>query len=231
MSGVAIGVYYLHMTAVSVTAPVPDFVAARAAMIDSQLKPQGVNDPAVLAAMARVPREEFVAPDARPIAYGDRAVPIGAGRLMSPPAVLGLLLTQLAPVAGERALVVGAGTGYSAAVLAAMGVAVTAVESSGELAGRAPAAAPPIEQGPLQDGFPGNAPYDMLLIDGAVESIPDALIAQLADGGRLGASLVERGIARLVSGRRAGDSFGCQAFSDAAAAPLPGFERPRGFTF
>ena len=106
-------------------------------MIDSQLRPQGVSDPAVLLAMATVPREQFLPDQSRPLAYVDRAVAVGPGRFLSAPAVLGQLLTQMAPERGQRALVVGAGTGYSAALLAAMGLEVVAVESAPELAGKA----------------------------------------------------------------------------------------------
>src|SRR5437773_8918795 len=100
----------------TVHAPIPDFAAARAAMIDSQLRPQGVADPAVLQAMASVPREQFLPDQARPLAYVDRAVTIGGGRFLAAPAVLGQLLTQMSPMRGQRAVVIGAGTGYSAAV-------------------------------------------------------------------------------------------------------------------
>src|SRR5688572_32018141 len=106
----------------TVHAPVPDYVAARQAMVDSQLRPQGVNDPAVIEAMSLVPREQFLPDEQKPLAYIDRALPIGEGRALPAPAVTGLLLTALAPVRGERALVIGSGTGYSAAVLTEMGI-------------------------------------------------------------------------------------------------------------
>src|SRR5437762_10742058 len=118
----------------TVHAPIPDFAAARAAMVESQLRPQGVSDPAVLRAMASVPREQFLPDHSRPLAYVDRAVAIGPGRFLAAPAVLGQLLTQMAPERDQRALVVGAGTGYSAAVLTAMGLEVVALESDAVLA-------------------------------------------------------------------------------------------------
>ncbi len=86
-------------------------------------------------------------------------------------------------------------------------------------------------EGPLAQGWPQGAPYDFILIDGAVEFVPDALIAQLRDGGRLAAALLERGVTRLALGRKAGDGFAMAAFADAAAAVLPGFVRPKTFTF
>src|SRR4051812_36640550 len=89
-------VYYRHITvAMTVQTPIPDFTAARVAMVESQLRPQGVTDRAVLAAMGSVPRERFVAETARPLAYADRAVPIGDGRFLTAPGVLGQLLTQM----------------------------------------------------------------------------------------------------------------------------------------
>ena len=200
-------------------------------MVDSQLRPQGVNNAAVVEAMASVAREKFVAPEARPLAYSDRSVPIGNGRLMSSPTVLGLLLTEIAPVAGERALVVGCGTGYSAAVLQALGVSVLGLESDAALAAEARSNGIDVVEGALEQGWKKGGPYDLILIDGAVEYIPDAIVAQLTPAGRLGTSIVERGVARLVVGRRAGDGFGLHSLADFGAAALPGFAKPRGFTF
>ena len=215
----------------TVHAPIPDYQAARDAMIDSQLRPQGVNDPEVLEAFAKVPREQFVPEQARPLAYIDRAVPLGDGRFLSPAAALGLLLTQLEPVRGERVLVVGAGTGYSSAILSEMGLQVTALEESPELAARAKAAGIDVAQGPLAAGWKRGAPYDLILVDGSVERIPDAFIEQLEDGGRLGAALIDDGVSRLIVGRKGGGGFGHYSIADLAVAELPGFERPRAFTF
>lgn len=200
-------------------------------MVDTQLRPQGVNYRPVVEAMAAVPREQFVAAEARPIAYIDRTVPIGDGRLMSPPAVVGLLLTEMTPLSGERALVVGCGTGYSAAVLKEIGVQVTGLECSPELARLARANGVDVVEGSLEQGWKTGAPYHLILIDGAVGHIPDAIIAQLTDHGRLGAALLDRGICRLAVGRRAGKGFGLHTTTDAGAAALPGFSKPPAFTF
>jgi len=211
--------------------PIPDFAAAREAMIESQLRPQGVTDPAVLDAMRRIPRENFLPSHTRPLAYVDRAVAIGSGRFLVAPAVLGQLLTQMMPEPGQRALVVGAGTGYSAAVLIAAGLHVVALESDRELAEAARKQKLKVVEGPLEEGHPAGAPYDQILIDGAVEFIPDPLIAQLADGGRLGTAILDRGITRLAVGRKAGDAFGTLSVGDAGVPLLPGLQRPRAFTF
>jgi protein-L-isoaspartate(D-aspartate) O-methyltransferase len=215
----------------TVHAPVPDYAAARESMVDTQLRPEGVNYPAVVEAMAAVERESFVAEDARPLAYLDRAVPMGAGRLMSAPVVLGKLLTEMTPLPGEKALVVGCGTGYSAAVLKTIGLDVVGIECSPELAKRGRELGLDVVEGPLEEGWKAGAPYHLVLIDGAVEYIPEAIISQLTDHGRLGAALVDRGICRLAVGRRAGNGFGLHTIADSAAAALPGFTKPRAFTF
>lgn len=200
-------------------------------MINSQLRPQGVSDPAVLDAMASVARETFLPSHTRPLAYVDRAVAIGDLRFLSPPAVLGQLLTAMIPEPGQRALVIGAGTGYSAAVLNLIGLDVTAVENVPELIKAARGVGVEMVEGALEAGHAARAPYALILIDGAVEHIPDAIIAQLADGGRLGAAVIDRGITRLVVGRKVGDSFGTMSIGDAGVPALPGFSRPKAFTF
>jgi protein-L-isoaspartate(D-aspartate) O-methyltransferase len=215
----------------TVQSPIPDFAAAREAMIESQLRPEGVADPAVLDAMRRVERERFLPSNTRPLAYVDRAVAIGRGRFLSAPAVLGQLLTQMMPERGQHALVIGAGTGYSVAVLAAIGLEVVAVESDAGLAAAARELGITVVEAPLEGGDPSHAPYDQILIDGAVEYIPDAIVDQLADGGRLGTALADRGITRLAVGRKAGGAFGTLSFADAGVPALPGFSRAKAFTF
>jgi protein-L-isoaspartate(D-aspartate) O-methyltransferase len=224
-------VYYSHTTAMTVQTPIPDYAAAREAMVESQLRPQGVTDSAVLVAMLTVEREKFLPARTRPLAYVDRGVAMGEGRFMPAPAVLGQLLTQMLPQPGQRALVIGAGSGYSAAVLLAIGLEVTGLECSAELAAAARELGIEVVEGPLEAGWSMAAPYDQILIDGAVEFIPDAIIAQLADGGRLGTALVDRGITRLIVGREAGGAFGYLSLGDAGVPVLPGFTRPRAFTF
>jgi protein-L-isoaspartate(D-aspartate) O-methyltransferase len=215
----------------TVHSPIPNFAAAREAMVESQLRPQGVADPAVVAAMGRVQREKFLPSHTRPLAYVDRAVAMGEGRFLPAPAVLGKLLTQMVPEPGQRALVIGGGTGYSAAVLAAMGLDVTAVESDPVLAASAREQGIRVVEANLEAGHAEGAPCDQILIDGAVEYIPDGIVEQLADGGRLGTSLVDRGVTRLVIGRKAGGAFGYLSIGDAGVPALPGFSRPKSFTF
>lgn len=215
----------------TIQTPIPDFAAARLAMVENQLRPQGVTDPLVLDAMASVERERFLPSHTRPVAYVDRPVAMGDGRFLAPPAVLGQLLTQMMPRPGDKALVVGAGTGYSAAVLSHGGIDVTALESSATLVDHAREVGIELVEAPLEDGHRKGAPYDLILIDGAVEEIPDAIVDQLAEGGRLGTALTDRGITRLIVGRKAGIAFGYLSIADAGVPALPGFARPKAFVF
>jgi protein-L-isoaspartate(D-aspartate) O-methyltransferase len=207
----------------------------RRAMIASQLRTTGVDDPRVLAAMDAVPRERFVPEERVALAYADTLVPLGGGRELNPPMTIGRLLTEAAPRPDDRALVVGAATGYSAALLARLVGSVIALEEDPALAARAKAAlagsAIVVIEGPLARGYAKAAPYDLILIDGAVELVPDALIAQLRDGGRLAAAILDEGVTRIAIGRKAGEGFGMVSVADAAAAVLPGFAPARAFTF
>jgi len=215
----------------SVQAPIPDYAAARVAMVESQLRPEGVTDLAVLAAMGAIARETYLPEATQPLAYSDRAVALGDGRYIIPATVLGQLLTQMRPGPGQSALVVGAATGYSASVLAHMGLDVVALESSPGLASQARKLGVETVEGPLEAGWNEASPYDLILIDGAVETISAAIIDQLADRGQLGTVLIERGIARLIVGRKAGGAFGYASLGDAGTPPLPGFSRPNAFIF
>jgi len=208
-----------------------DFSLARRTMVDNQLRPEGVTDRGVLAAMGSVAREDFVPESARALAYFDRPLRIAEGRAMMPPAALGRLLSELAPEPGERALVVGSGTGYAAAVLGQVGLDVVALEADPTLAAAASANGLETVVGGLADGWSKGAPYDLLLLDGAVEEVPAALVKQLRDGGRLGGAIIDRGITRLVIGRVSGGALGLSTLADADVDPLPGFERPPAFTF
>ncbi len=212
-----------------------NFDHMRAAMVASQLRTTGTNDPRVLAAMGEVPRERFVPAERLSLAYADALVPLKPGRDFNSPMALGRLLTEAAPRRGERALAIGVATGYAAAVLARLVGRCVAVEEDSDLAAAARRNLAGFDvrlvEGPLVEGCPDEAPYDLILIDGAVELVPDALVAQLAEGGRLATGLLENGVTRLAIGRRAGEGFGMAAFADAAAAVLPGFGKPRAFKF
>lgn len=211
------------------------FEPMRRAMVASQLRTTGVNDPRVVAAMGEVERERFVPAERAALAYADATVPLADGRALNAPMVIGRLLTEAQLHGHERALVIGAGSGYAAAVLARLVGSVTAVEQDAALLATAREAlagtAVTLVEGPLEAGWAAGGPYDFILIDGAVEYVPEAVVSQTAEGGRVGLALLDRGVTRLAMGRVAGGAFGLTTFADAAVAILPGFEQPRGFTF
>lgn len=192
------------------TQPMPDFAAARRAMIDSQLRPLGVTDASVLAAMAAVPREQFVPEAVRALAYSDRPLDMGGGNALMPPAALAKLITELQPRAGERALVVGPAPNYAARVLETMGLVVD------------------VADGPA---VTGKGQYDLILIDGAVEEVPASLVGRLNPEGRLGTGIADNGVTRLAVGRVAGGVLGLRRFADGQVPLLSAFSRPRAFTF
>jgi protein-L-isoaspartate(D-aspartate) O-methyltransferase len=175
------------MTAPYAGASLPDsfLTDARNRMVDSQVRPNRVSDPRILDAMRQLPRQRFLPDALLALAYADQNVPLGGGRVLLQPLVLARLVQAAEPAAGDKVLVVAAGTGYSAALLAALGCDVTALEEPGtllDLAKTALAATAPMVRlvaGPLQAGWPGGAPYDIILIDGAVPEVPANLANQL----------------------------------------------------
>ena len=207
--------------------------ARREAMIDSQLRTTGVNDPAVLAAFRAVDRARFVPPAAAAIAYADAAIPLAPGRAMLEPMIVGLLLTHARVAPGDRVLVVGAATGYTAALLAALGATVTALETDPDLAAAARGlAGVTLVAGPLAAGWPDSAPYDLIVLDGAAAELPPALLAQVADGGRLAGVIVgDDGVGRATVGRVVDGRFAGTGFAETGATVLPGFARAPAFVF
>jgi protein-L-isoaspartate(D-aspartate) O-methyltransferase len=217
-----------------------DYADARKRMVDGQLRPSRVTDPRVLDAMRELPRENFLPPTARARAYADEDVPLPGGRALIEPMVLARLVQLAAVRPGDRALVVCAGTGYGAAVLGRCGARVTALESDETLLGiarEALAAALPtgtvrIETGSPPRGFAAGAPYDVILIEGEVPEIPNAIADQLAEGGRLVTVLGggrRNGIAVLT--RRLGGSVTTTPVFDCATNALPEFTPAPGFVF
>jgi protein-L-isoaspartate(D-aspartate) O-methyltransferase len=221
-----------------------DFAALRTKMVDSQLKTEGVTDPAVLAAFAAIPRERFVPAKLRPLAYVDNDLlikpPDGstAGRYLMEPAPLARLVQAAAIDPEDTALIVGAGTGYSAAVVSRLARGVAAVESDPGLAAEAARTLSALGitnaavfNAPLAAGYDKGAPYDVILIDGAVEVVPEELFTQLHEGGRLTAIV---GLGRAAQGTvftRTDDEIGSRPVFNAGVHPLPGFERPPAFVF
>ncbi len=224
-------------------APVADasgsFEQLRQAMVDSQLRVTKVTDEAVIRSMRRVPREQFVPAGREAIAYADEDVPMGKGRVLMQPVVLARLLSAFSPRYGDRALVVGAGLGYASAVLADIGLAVVAVESDAGLAAQAKEKLTitgyphvTVVAADAAAGHAAGAPYNLILIDGAAEHIPDALVQQLGDDGAILGVLIENGVGRGIVGRKSrSGGFGTSSFMDAVVPVLTGFENPKRFTF
>ncbi|MDX3883310.1 MULTISPECIES: protein-L-isoaspartate O-methyltransferase family protein [Edaphosphingomonas] len=212
-----------------------NFESMREAMVSNQLRTTAVNDVRVVDAMRAVPREAFVPANRAEVAYVDTLVPLGGGRSLNSPMATGRLLTEAQPRATDRALIVGSATGYAAALLSGLVAHVVALEEDVALVTAARSAGLPanveLVQGPLAAGWAQGAPYDLILVDGAIETLPQALVDQLGEEGRLAAAVVERGVSRLSVGRKVGGAFGLVAFADAEAAPLPGFAKPAVFKF
>ena len=212
------------------------FGAMRQAMVTGQLRTTAVDDQRLVAAMAQVEREAFVPAASRDLAYRDTAIPLGRGRFLNLPMATGRLLTEAYLRADDHVLLIGAATGYAAAVLAALVRDVVAVEIDAALVSAARAAlghlpSVSVVEAPLEQGHPGQAPYDVIVVDGAVEELPPAFLDQVAVGGRIVTGLVDRGVTRLAAGRRSERGFGLSEFADADCVVLPGFARPRAFTF
>lgn len=210
--------------------------AMRHAMVASQLRTSGVSDSRVVAAMAQVPREAFMPEGARASAYRDTSVSLGGGRHQNTPLATARLLTEARILPGDKVLLIGAGTGYTAVVLALLARSVVAVESDPTLANvvrnnLAGIAGVELVEGALEAGAPSGVPYDVIVVDGAVERFPEALAEQARPGGRIVSGLVDRGVTRLAAGERTASGFGLLDFADIDCAILPGFAHPRSFRF
>ncbi|MFT8242649.1 protein-L-isoaspartate O-methyltransferase family protein [Roseomonas sp. BN140053] len=213
-----------------------DFAEARRHMVDGQLRPNRITDPRLVDAMLHLPRESYAPAAQASRAMADGDLPLGGGRVLMQPMMLARLLQLAAVRPGDRALVVGSGSGYGAAVLATVGAQVVALEEDERLLALA-AAAPRTrgvrqERGPLAAGWPAGAPYEVIVIEGAIPAVPAALSEQLAEGGRLVTVLqdaVRPGAA--VLGTRTGGAFATADVFDCRTALLPGFAPEPGFVF
>jgi len=215
------------------------YLAARECMVNSQIRPNKVNDPRILAAMRRLRRETFLPQNLVHLAYLDEDIPLGNGRIMLEPMVLARLLQSALLTENERVLVVGAGSGYSAAVLAECGAKVTALEEDPALIALAQAVLPneapavTLVTGPLSAGWPAGAPYDVILIEGAVAAIPPALIGQAhSQTGRILTALCQQGrtTQAVIGEMSAGGISTCPLF-DCATPPIPSLRPVPAFEF
>jgi protein-L-isoaspartate(D-aspartate) O-methyltransferase len=213
-----------------------DFAAARRNMVDGQVRTADVTDPRIISAMLDVPREAFLPPAKAALAYLDLDVPLGNGRCLMKPMVLAKLIHAADLAATDRVLDAGCVTGYAAAVLARIAGQVVALEQDAGLAQAARAALSPlpnvtVQSGPLTEGWPAGRPYDAILVEGATEFAPEALLQQLKDGGRLVCVLGSGPGAKAMLYRRSSHDTGGRAIFDAAAPLLPGFVKPPQFAF
>lgn len=210
-----------------------DFAVQRRFMVDNQLRTYDVTDRDILAAMAEVPRERFVADPV--LAYLDRTVPMlaGQGRQMLTPMVFARLVQAAGVTPGAKVLDVGCGTGYGAAVLTTLGADVTALESDPALADAAAQRLSGLNlvRGALAQGWKAAAPYDVVVIEGSFEVEPSALLEQLADGGRLVGIKGTGRAAKAVIYTRSGGAAGSRTITEAAGPLLPGFEASKSFVF
>jgi protein-L-isoaspartate(D-aspartate) O-methyltransferase len=215
-----------------------DFEAARTAMVDRQVRPSDVTSFPIIAALLAVPRERFVPSALRAVCHAGDDLPLGGGRSLLDPRVFAKMLDAADIDPGDLVLDLGCGMGYSTAVLSRLAAAVVGVESDAALAKQAAATLTAleidnamIENRPLAEGAPDNAPYNVILINGAVEEIPEALRAQLRDGGRLVAIEMTGGVGRCSVWTRTGDVIASRRAFDATAGLLEGFRRAAAFEF
>ena len=193
--------------------PADALALARKAMIDSQLRTSGVNAGAVLARMGAVAREDFVPGAAKGIAYVDRAISLGGGRWLAAPVVQGMMLQEAAPTSGDKALLVDAGSGYLAELLRPL-VGTLEVISAEEA-----------QSGSRKGG------YTLLIVDGAVEQLPETLVKRLAEEARIVCGMVQGGVTRLARGRKTAGSAALLPLAEIGMPVLPEFSKPKAWTF
>ena len=219
-----------------------DFATARQNMVDCQGRPSDVTDIRVIDAMLAVPRENFVPKDRRALAYLDLDLvvsdPSAPKRSLLKPALLARLLQAGEIGAGDNVLVVGCASGYSVAVAARLAKQVVGTEPDAALAASAGASLSALGSGNARvieaaspEGCAASGPYDVILVEGATEVVPEALYAQLAEGGRLVGVMAVDGVQRAMLVTRSGNDFGSRILFDASAPVLPGFARRPEFAF
>lgn len=216
-----------------------DYAAARLNMVENQIRPNKVIDPAVLNAFLDVPRERFVPEELRGTAYIDEDLPLGGGRYLMEPMVLARLV-QLAEIGPEdTVLLVGCATGYAAAIVARLARAVVAIEADHRFAATARTrlaelgcSAVTVIETPLAQGYPARAPYDVVLFDGAIGDVPAGIVSQLAEGGRMLAVVkAEEGMGKAERMTRVGGTLSRRVIFDAGTPLIPGLERSPSFVF
>lgn len=194
-------------------APTLDFAAARRAMIDSQLRTSGVNEPFVLERMGAVAREDYVPEGLRSSAYTDRAVRLGEGKALPAPLFHGMMLAEAQPTAADSVLVIDGGSGYLAALIEPLVGSLVSLDPEAAVAGR------------------GKGVFSLVLIDGAVEHLPATIAKLVVEGGRIVTGLVEDGVTRLATGRKAAGSLALLPLAEIGVPRLHPFDRPASWSF
>jgi protein-L-isoaspartate(D-aspartate) O-methyltransferase len=216
-----------------------DHEAARRRMVENQLRPSRIAEPRLLEAMGALPRELFVPKPLRGVAYADEDIPLGRDRFLIEPLALAKLVQAARVRPGDVALVIGDATGYAGAVVSRLAATVFLLLPAG-----APAAGQVeallnelgcenvvIQQGGVLEGLPEQAPFDVILLVGSVEAVPETLAAQLAEGGRLSTVVQQRRNGRVTVVQRVGAAFGRTTPFDAAVPPLPDLPKAPVFEF
>ncbi len=216
----------------------PDYTTLRQNMVDSQVRANDVTDSRVIAAMQQIPREMFVPGAKRSVAYADTAVEVVSGRYLLQPRTFAKLLQLAAVGPNDVVLDVGCATGYSTAVIAQLARAVIGLEQDADLVRIASETIPEtgcknasVVQGALVDGFRQKAPYEVIFINGAVEKVPETLLSQLAEGGRLVAIIRSGAVGCAHLYLREHGRVGHRTAFDAPAPLLAGFRQAVGFVF
>ncbi|HEX4862287.1 MAG TPA: protein-L-isoaspartate O-methyltransferase [Rhizomicrobium sp.] len=214
------------------------FAARRFNMIEAQLRTNDVSDPRICAAMGDIPRERFVPAAKQALAYADVPVEVSPSRFLLDPRTFAKLLMLADVKAGETVLDVGSATGYSAAVLARLARSVIALEQDAELVRAAYELLPSlgaanviVTQGPLNQGLKAKAPYDVIFVNGSLGEVPEMLLGQLAEGGRLVAVLSDGATGKAQVFLREKGRIGSRPGFDAVVPPLVGFAKTVGFVF
>ena len=213
-----------------------DFTTRRTMMVDTQVRPSDVTKFPIIAAMLDVPREAYVPKDKREEAYASANVVLGEGRVMLEPRTFAKLLDGLDIDSTELVLDVGCGLGYSTAVIAKMAEAVVAVEEDAEMAEEAQSMLSingvdnaAVIAGTLSEGSAKHGPYDVIMLQGAVEQVPTAILEQLKDGGRIGCIFMEDALGVVRIGYKFDGEMTWRYSFNASAPVLLGFEHPEEF--
>lgn len=188
----------------------PDFNCIRRAMVDSQLRTSGVTEAWILAAMGAAPRESYVPSESAATCYNDRPVPLGNARAVNPPLVTALMLQAAEVSPNDNVLLIGDASGYVAHLLKGRAAKVTSIDAGAEANAGA---------------------YDLLFIDGAVEQLPDVLIASVVEDGRIVTGQVDGAVTRLALGHVRGDHVALRPFADAEIVRLPAYAARKEFVF